>query len=264
MAEKAKCNTPPIVERIIGVYHKIPQEEFEKRLPSWVEKISRAYPVPDHIAEWLIDIEERNGVPLIKSLAPKARIIHVFWQKHPEHKYVHGMRVRPDRLVFHLEREKDNPHRFEELMPEMKKWLPLWMEHFAVHEIDGITVEYYNILDGNITPQFVSSNGALKISDALTIFANIPGQHKGLTNPYDCKVRLVIDDQAPTFLDVRVRGDDRSANAVKVELKLTTFPKERKFNQSEALVALRQAHEVMLKQFACFFTETARKSFGLL
>jgi hypothetical protein len=120
MPADARYKSPPVVERIVGVYHRIPQEEFEKRLPSWIERINQEYPIPGHIAEWFIDIEQRNGVPWLKSLVPRANIVHLFWKKHPRNAHVMGMRIRPDRLVFHLCREGENPHSFEELLPEME------------------------------------------------------------------------------------------------------------------------------------------------
>lgn len=263
MAEKAQYKNPPIIERIIGVYHQIPQEEFEKRLPSWVEKISRAYPIPGHVAEWLIDIEERNGVPLLKSLVPKASIIHLFWKKHPKNSHVLGMRIRPDRLVFHLCRENGNPHGFDELLPEMEKWLPLWAQHFGVEHIDGVSVEYVNVLDGNITPQFIDGDGGLRIEEALTIFSKFPGSYKSLTAPLDSRVRLVVDDQKPIYFDVRVLADERSANAVRVDFNARIFPKAKRLTFSEALEDLRTGHRIMLEQFSCFFTEKAKRSFEL-
>jgi len=170
MPEKIRYKNPPIVERIIGVYHQIPQDEFEKRLPSWVDKIRSHFPMQEGISEWMINIQEKNGVPIVSSLVPKASIIHLYWQKHPKNLRIHGMRLRPDRLVFHLKREEKNAHDFDELMPHMERWLPLWAEHFGINEIEGTTVEYVNILDGNITPQFADQNG-VRVGEALNVFA---------------------------------------------------------------------------------------------
>ena len=257
MSEKFPYKNPPIVERIIGAYHSISQDDFEKQLPSWVEKIRHDFPVEQHIAEWKIDIEDKNGVPFVKSLEPKARIIHLYWQKNKNNRRVIGMRIRPDRLVFHLCREENDPHEFAELFPYMEQWLPRWAEHFGFTEVNGITVEYYNVLDGNITPQFASQDG-VRVGEALTVFSNFPGEHQGITNPYDCKIRLVIDKEKPSLFDLRVRADDRSAAAVRVDFEVITF---KKLSFSQALAEIALGHEVILKQFACFFTEQAKSSF---
>lgn len=259
--EKLQYKNPPIVERNVGVYRSIPQGLFESRLPSWAEKIRQEYPVVGHLAEWMIDIEDRNGIPFVKSLEPKARIIHLFWENRPKHVRVHGMRLRPDRLVLHLLREDKTAHSFEEMLPRMKKWLPLWAEHFEITELDGVAVEYYNVLDGNLTPQFMGPNGALNVGEALTMFSHFPGRYKGITTPYDCKVRLVLEETKPTLFDLRVRADDRSQNAVRVDFVVRIFPSAKKLKLDEAISEIEAGHEHILEQFACFFTQNARESF---
>jgi hypothetical protein len=261
MSEKARYKNPPIVERIIGVYHKMPQDHFETKLPSWVDRIRDVYPVAEPLAEWIIDIESKHGVPFVKSLTPKARLIPVFWKRHPKHRHVHGMRLRPDRLVFHLCREEGNTHNFEELLPEMERWLPIWAEHFNVPSLDGITVEYCNRLNAEITPQFFEAHGRLKVGDVLTILGKFPGPAKGITEPYDCRVRLVIDEAKPVFLDVRVRADDEPPTGVRVDFAAKTFPLHQQMTFSEALAELRAGHEIVLEHFACFFTDAAKLSF---
>src|SRR2546425_10658300 len=124
MSEKVRYKNPPIVERIIGVYHQIPQDQFEDRLPSWAEKIRSDYPVSEPLAEWIIDIESKGGVPFVKSLTPKARIIHVFCQRHPKGLHVRGMRLRRDRLLFSLFRGEEKGHHFFEILPQKEKWVP--------------------------------------------------------------------------------------------------------------------------------------------
>jgi len=161
-----------------------------------------------------------------------------------------------------LLREDKNAHSFEEVLPRMKKWLPLWAEHFGVTELDGIAVEYCNVLDGNLTPQFIDPNGALNIAAALTVFSNFPGRHTGITTPYDCKARLVLEETKPTFFDLRVRADDRSQNAVRVDFVVRIFPSAKKLNLDEAITEIEAGHQHILEQFACFFTQNAKESFN--
>jgi hypothetical protein len=261
MPNKIRYENPPIVERIVGVYGQIPKEEFEKRLPSWADKIHPHFPVQEDVAEWMIDIGEKNGVPIVSSLVPKASIIHLYWQKHPKNHHVCGMRIRPDRLVFHLNREGKIAHDFDELMPHMERWLPQWAEHFGVNEFSGITVEYVNILDGNITPQFADQNG-VRIAEALNVFAKFPGSHMGITNPYDCKVRLVIDKDKPIYFDVRVGSNDRSAAAIRVDFAVRTgFAPSKKLNFADAIKEINVGHDLILEQFSGFFSEQAKVSF---
>ena len=230
-------------------------------MPSWAANIHPEYSVPVNQAEWQLEIEDKDGVPWVKSLTPKAKIIHLFWKKHHDNLHIRGMRLRPDRLVFHLKREKDNPHDFDELYPEMQKWLPKWAEHFGVPQIEMITVEYVNILDGNITPQFLQADGSLQIGKALKIFSQFPGDHKGLTYPYDCKVRLVLNDEKTRFMDLNVLADSRSRNAVRFDIKVLINLSNKTANFQEALEEIKIGHEAIIKQFSCFFTDEAKTSF---
>jgi hypothetical protein len=260
---KFRYKNPPIVERVIGVYHQIPQDEFEKRLPAWEEKIRADFPRRQEVAEWLINIEEKNGVPMVQSLIPKASIIHLYWQKHLHRARVLGMRVRPDRLVFHLCREDGNIHDFDELMPNMERWLPQWAEHFGVTDLEGISVEYYNRLDGNITPQFADQNG-VRIAEALNVFANFSGSHLGLIPPYECKVRLVFNKDKPTYLTVRVGNDSNITNAIRVDFSVHTGNPGRDAKTltfGDAISEIRTGHDLILEQFSSFFTDRARVSF---
>jgi hypothetical protein len=259
MPEKKRYKNPPIIERVICFYCKISPEDFEKRLPSWVEKIHGDYPVQQNMAEWTIDIEQKGGVPFVKNLMPKARLIRLFWKKHHSNLHVTGMRLRPDRLVFHLCRENENPHDFDELTPEMEKWLPLWAEHFGVTEIENTSVEYYNMLNGNITPH-LTQEGSVVIGEAVTVFGNMPGKYVAITDPYDCKVRLIIDPAESFYFDLRIRGEPQSG-AVRVDFIVRT--KTQKVSLAEAIKHIYTGHDILLEKFDCLFTTKAKSSFDL-
>jgi hypothetical protein len=261
METKIRYKKPPILERIIGVYRPISQEVFDQKLPGWVEQIKDFYPRAEPIAEWEIEIENKNGIPLVKNLAPKAKIIHLFWKNHSAGLKVLGMRVRPDRLVFHLRRENENPHDFDELYPEMERWIQPWATHFGIESLTGITVEYVNRINGNITPQLMQADGSIHLGGALNIFAQIPGDYEGLTRPYECNVRLVIDQKIPCFFDVKIAGEDGESASMKIAFAATTIDNARSIAFSKALEEIKFGHELMLRQFDCFFTDTAKLSF---
>lgn len=262
VTDKTRYKSPPIVERIVGVYHEIPQERFEERLPSWQEKISADYPVSAPVPEWLIDIENRNGVPFVKSLAPKARLIQVYWKPHPKQLKIHGMRVCSNRLLFHLCREENNSHDFDELMPEMERWLPLWMDHFGVPDMKAIKVHYVNRLNATVTPQLVDAKGAIAVGKALNVFATFSDSAKGMMAPYECKVTLVMDEKKPMYMDLHVQGESGQGNSVRVDFAVRVEPPGRTLSASEALAEIREGHEVLLRQFSCFFTDEAKSSFA--
>ena len=108
MNGKKTYKNPPIVERVIGVYTDIKPELFEAKMPEWERRIHDDYPVARPISEWSINIKEIQGVPMVETASPKVEIIPLFWKRHPKGRTVHGMRLRPSRLVFHLCREDGN------------------------------------------------------------------------------------------------------------------------------------------------------------
>jgi hypothetical protein len=255
-------STPPIQERIAGVYTDITQETFESLLPSWADKIASKYPRSEPVPNWEIDVETVDGVSIIKDAQPRAKIIHLFWQKHPKRQNVKGMRVRPDRLVFHLVREEDNSHKFSELISELEEWLGLWMEHFGVVSLKGVTLEYVNLLNEQITPQFVSPDGSLRIGEAFSLFTNIPGQRHTIIPPYDCILRLLVDSKMPCYFTVRLMNQPIPQIGVRIDFSVASLAQNKTISPQEALEELRFAHKVMLEQFDCFFTEKAKESFA--
>lgn len=253
---------PPIEERIVGVYTDIPQQTFESLLPSWADKIKSSYPRSEPEPHWEINFETVNGLPVIQNAVPRARIIHLFWQRHPKNQKVKGMRVRPDRLVFHLEREENDIHAFSELIAEMDKWLKIWMEHFGVNTLRGITLEYVNRLDNEMTPQFVNANGSIRVSEAFSLFTSIPGKHHAIVPPYDCQLRLAIDEKMPCFFDVRVMNQPPPRLGLRIDMSVNTVVQTKSIPPEKALEEVQFAHTIMLEQFDCFFTEKAKESFA--
>jgi hypothetical protein len=252
---------PPIVERIVGVYADIKPELFEAKMPEWTVKIRDAYPLARPITEWTLNINEVNGIPMLQDAMPKAEIIQMFWKSHPKKLQVQAMRLRASRLVFHLEREPERLHDFEELYSEMEKWVGKWMVHFEISSLKGITLEYVNRLNGEITPQFMMPEGRLMIGEAFALFSNVPGQHVGITTPYDCKMRLVVDEKRPCYFDVRVRAEDQASMGVRIDFAANTIRPGKEISAAEGLAEIRICHDVMGEQFDCFFTEQAKKSF---
>ncbi len=262
MAGRCRYRKPPIDQRIIGVYHPMKLEVFETKLPGWIERIRDEFPVPESFAEWVIDITERAGIPFLQDARPKARLIRLFWKRHPKSLKVFGMRLRPDRLVFHLRREQEDAHEFDELYALMENWLGRWMEHFGIEGLDGTTVEYVNLLNQRLTPQFIPAQGGLRVGQALKVFSDVPGRFKSIAKPYDCRMRLVVDEKMPCFFDVRVRAhDEGDSPGVRVEFVATTCAPGKAIGAKAALRELAYGHEIMLEQFDCFFTDEAKLSF---
>ncbi len=263
MSGKTKYKNPPIVERVIGVYAdtNIKPEVFEAKMPEWIAKIRDHYPISHPIAEWSLNIKEVKGVPMLQGVMPKAEIIQIFWKLHQNKLQVYGMRLRPDRLVFHLRREGDIIHDFDEIYVEMERWIGKWMDHFEVKALKGVTAEYFNRLNGAITPQFMLPDGGIKIAEALEMFAKIPGKYTAITQPYDNKIRLIVDTKLPCYFDLRVRADDEVRSGVRIDFMASTVGHEKVISANDGMAEIQIAHEVILEQFDCFFTKQAKESF---
>jgi hypothetical protein len=261
MTDKKTYKNPPIVERVIGVYADIKPDIFEAKLPEWAAKIRDDYPLSRPIAEWSLNIKQVNGVPVLENAVPQAEIIQLFWKRHSKGQHVHGMRLRPSRLVFHLGREDDNVHDFEEVFAEMDAWIGRWMEHFEVPSLKGVTAEYFNRLNAKITPQFMTSDGHLMLSEAFILFANIPGRYHSIIPPYEGRIRLVVDEKRPCYFDLHVGVDENVRAGVRIDFMVTTVERDRVISSKESLAELRLAHDVLLEQFDCLFTEKAKNSF---
>jgi len=250
------------VERILGIYADIDPIAFEEKLPEWQMIVRDSYPISRPISEWTIDIKEVNGIPVLQETVPKAEIIYLLWKRHPQKKQVNGMRLRPSRLVFHLCRDDDKVHDFEEVYDEMEAWSGKWMQHFEVKALKGITLEYINRLNAKTTPQFMLPDGRLQIARAFLMFANIPGRYKSLTSPYECKMRLAIDEKKPCFFDVRVTAQEGPYTDVRIDFVVNTTAVGKAINLDEALAEIRWGHDIMLEEFGCFFTDEAKASFN--
>lgn len=263
MNAKKTYKNPPIIERVIGVYTDIKPEVFEARMPEWAAKIQDQYPIAKPIAEWSLHIKEINGVPMLQNGMSKAEIIQLFWKRYPKGEKVKGMRLRPNRLVFHLCREEGNVHDFEELYAEMEAWIGKWMEHFEVTTLKGVTAEYVNLLNAAITPQFMAE-GRLKIADAFVMFSNVPGKYGRITAPYDSRMRLIVDEERPCSFDLRVRAENELGAGVRIDFVTDTISQQKAISANDSLAEIRLAHDVILEQFDCLFTEKAKNSFGPL
>ena len=263
MNEKKIYKNPPIVERIVGVYADIKPELFEAKMPEWAAKIRSEYPLARPITEWSLDIKEVKGIPMLQTPMPKAEIIQMFWKAHPKKRQVQAMRLRPSRLVFHLLREEGKLHDFEELQAEMQAWIGKWMEHFEVASLKGVTLEYTNRLNQEITPEFMLPDGRLNIGEAFVLFSNIPGKYRAISRPYNCKVRLIVDETRPCYFDVLVRAEDEAGASVLIQFVTNTTGPEKALTAQESLAEIRFCHDVMVEQFDGFFTEKAKTSFAL-
>ena len=109
----------------------------------------------------------------------------------------------------------------------------------------------------------MNSDGGIQINRLLEVFGKIPGTHKSIIAPYDCRVGLLIDpEHCVANIHVHaVRRPDDSALYVRVDLQIVATHPNGLLGTDKALTEVRYAHDVLIGQFLSIFTDEAKESF---
>ena len=144
--KQIRFKSPPIVERVVTVSSDISAEQFFSRIESWKDIVAAEFPIYDPLTEWLLNIQEKDGVPLFEEAEPEVVITHRFSRRNEHGDRTWSMRCPPDRLTLNLHSERNEPHDFEELYSAMTKWLPRWSDHFGAANYPSVQLDYVNLL----------------------------------------------------------------------------------------------------------------------
>ncbi len=222
----------------------------------------KEFPIYDPLTEWLLNVEERDGVPLFNEAEPEVLITHRFSRRNQSGERTWSMRCPPDRLVLNLHAERHDPHDFNELHAAMANWLPRWTDHFAVNQFPKIQLDYVNLLGPHRTPDFVDAKGGIQINRLIEVFGKIPGNHVSIIAPYDCRVGLLIEkNRCAANIHVHAVRSQDNALHVRVDLQVLSTHATPMVGVDEALSELRYAHDVLIGQFEALFTKEAKISF---
>jgi hypothetical protein len=189
---------PPVVERVASVYANVSEELFEERFDDWKALVEADYPVYEPLKEWLILVEEKEGIPLLDTAHPELRVTPRFSQKPSKDGFDWSVRCPVGQLTMNMHSgswEGAN-RRYQHLRNEYGKWLPRWMEHFEVKELTSLNLHYVNLLNHETVPEFFSPDGGLLLNKLLTMFSSVPGEHECIIQPYDCRVSVKLRDRA--------------------------------------------------------------------
>lgn len=265
---KLRYKKPPIVERVAtvtGNFSDSPVDLFFSRIESWKDIVRKEFPIHDPLTEWLLNVAERNGVPLFDEAEPEVQITHRFSRRNEHGQRLWSMRCPPDRLTLNLHAEDNIPHDFEELYGAVKDWLPRWADHFGVTTFSRVQLDYVNLLGPRTTPDFVARDGGIQVQRLLEVFGKIPGKHKSIIAPYDCKVGLLIEpNRCAAHIHVHAVRSKEGTLHVRVDLQVVAGHDVPLAGVNDALSELRYSHDVLIEQFLAIFTEEAKASFELL
>ncbi len=253
---------PPIIERVATVWGDLSAEKFYSRIEGWKDTVATEFPIYDPLTEWLLNVQEKDGVPLFEEAEPEVIVTHRFSRRNEHGDRTWSMRCPADRLTLNLHSERNEPHDFEELYAAMMKWLPRWSDHFGVTAYPTVQLDYVNLLGPRTTPEFVNRDGGIQINRLLEVFGKIPGTHKSIIAPYDCKVGLLIEpNRCAANIHVHaVRGRDAALH-VRVDLQIVATHPNGLASADAALLEMRYTHDVLIGQFLAIFTDEAKTSF---
>ena len=261
-SKRIRYKNPPIVERVAAVSGDIPPETFFSRIEGWKNIVRKEFPVYDPLTEWLLNVQEKDGVPLFNEAEPEVLITHRFSKRNQSGERTWSMRCPPDRLILNLHAEQHDSHDFEELYAAMSNWLPRWTDHFGVNQFPTVQLDYVNVLGPRRTPRFVDKDGGIQINRLIEVFGKIPGRHQSIIAPYDCKVGLLIEkDRCGANIHVHAVRSRDDALHVRVDLQVVAAHPIPMVSVDEALSELRYTHAVLIGQFDALFTDEAKASF---
>lgn len=258
-------HNPPVVERVASVYAEVSEELFEERFDDWKALVEAEYPVYEPLKEWLILVEEKEGIPLLDSARPELHITPRFSRKPSKEGYDWSIRCPVGQLTMNMHSKTCDGanRRFQHLRIEYEKWLPRWIEHFGVKEFKSMTLHYVNLLNHETVPKFFSPGGGLLLNKLLTMFSSVPGEHECIVQPYDCRVTVKLRDREDSTCLIQVSsmtGREHDV-AVKVDFVVQTPLTAAESDPRSVLDLLDWEHEHILNRFEAVFTPEVKASF---
>ena len=263
-AKPIKYRRPPIIERVVAVVGDVAPETFYARFESWKQIIQSYFPDYDPIKDWKLNLEMKEGVPVLKESLPEVQITHRFWRCDGKGRRFFSMKMSPNTFILNLHSGPDSPHDFDELNAEFRNWLPQWMTHFGVKFCLSVALDYINAISPYNTPQFIGRNNAIDVGRALTVFAGVPSQHLGIVPPYDCQMGLMIDPNRPAIFGLRVFGGIMPPPfyfTVRVDFHAEVSKNTASLTGNHVLSEAEFLHTVVLQQFEAIFTAEAKQTF---
>lgn len=255
---------PPVVERVASIYAEIPEEIFEERFDEWREFVEAEYPVYEPLKEWIILVEEKEGIPMLSSARPELRITHRFSKKTSKEGFDWSIRCPAGQFTMNMHSKpgKGDERRYSHLRSEFQRWLPKWIKHFSVSDLKRVTVHYVNYLTNETVPSFYSDPSHLEVEELLSVFTKIPGEHESIIPPYQCTANLVLPGRSNATLRIEVGSIPSGAPGLKLDLVAQVGLKGESADPYRLLELIDWAHARIIDRFEAIFTEKAKKSFS--
>jgi uncharacterized protein (TIGR04255 family) len=175
MPSQERYPNPPVIERALSVRFTIPEEQFQERLPEWEEVVSQDFPFAKRRTEWELALSNVQGLPMIEREKSSMRIRRQYWSANPDALDVHPdwvIQLLADRFLLNLRRTPGDgdTQGFQALRASFDNWFQKWTACFAPTSIDGVALEYWNILRKDTVPDHATDD-SVAAADLLTAFA---------------------------------------------------------------------------------------------
>lgn len=255
---------PPVVERVATLRAEMTEEEFEARYDDWRDLVQADFPVDESLKEWLLLVEEKEGIPLLSSARPELRITPRFSLKPSKEQFDWSIRCPVGQFTMNMHSKPGQRagRRYQNLRADYEKWLRRWLEHFQVRKLESLSLHYVNVLNRETVPDFYMGN-QFHLDRVVSVFTQVPGDHECLIPPYYSMANVKLRDHENSILRIELEtcGKPGGEPAVKLDLVVTTVFDESAWSPEGILGLLDWQHERILERFEAVFTPEARKSF---
>lgn len=264
MIDRPFYKHPPVIERVMSVHAEMSEELFESRFEEWRAIVEKEYPVYEPLKEWLIQVEEKEGIPLFDTVEPELRITPRFSKKRGSEGFDWSIRCPPGQFTMnmHSSPNQGSERRYRNLRAEFSEWLPKWLDHFSVISPKRVSMHYVNLINHQTLPKFMGEEHIF-LDQILTVFAQIPGEHEALIQPYECQATLLLRGREKATLRISVNDWSNARHGVAVRLDFfASAPIFEGEQNAEALVnVLDWCHDRIVDRFEVVFTPKAKETF---
>lgn len=252
---------PPVVERAITLRVPMDASVFESKIETWKDLVKSDYPVDESLVEWLVRMENKEGVPMFDTLEPILKITPQYLRRRKAEGADWGIRCPAGQFTMNMHSLPESNRRYRHLRDEYAKWLPRWMDHFGVENANVLSMAYINDLSRELTPQFFNERG-LQLGRVIKIFSSVPGKHESLEPPYDCQVMVNLGGEKARKLMIRVNDIRDAHNNLGMRVTFDAIAEiAGPTDHLQVLELLDWCHERIIERFETVFTDEARQSF---
>lgn len=196
---------PPLSCRTAQITALIPGERFDMRLPQWIDETARTGAFNERKAKqhWSFRVDLSEGtIPLPKAIMTqsvqlsRATAPKLMLEASPPHA---GQEFTTFQIV--QEYSDEHPTSFADFHQECQRWLPHFLNHFEVDEIESLSLSYRNEITKTRYPSIWPSENTIQIAKLLHIFAAMPNPaNPSFRDPFLIEfTRNILDAKGPAL-----------------------------------------------------------------